>query len=223
MRREKKAKAIIITIAAIMLMMPVAVMAGNLEPSGPPDNGTMHTLDEIYDAVLEGCPNCDGAPVAKTGQTTSYGTGDDGGHEAGVVSPSPRFTDNTDGTVRDNLTGLIWLKNANCFGPRNWATALTDCNTLNSGECGLTDESAEGDWRLSNIKELQSLIDFGNYNPALPTGHLFSGVQSDYYWSGTSYAINPTFAWYVSMYNGSAYYDNKSLSYYVWPVRGGND
>jgi hypothetical protein len=49
--RKKKAGTIIITIAAIMLMMPVAVMAGNLEPGGPPDNGTMHTLEEIYTEI----------------------------------------------------------------------------------------------------------------------------------------------------------------------------
>ena len=56
------------------------------------------------------------APVHKTGQTTSYATGDDGDLEKGVAWPNPRFTDNSDGTVTDNLTGLIWLKNANCFG-----------------------------------------------------------------------------------------------------------
>ena len=33
-----------------------------------------------------------------------------------MQSPSPRFTDNNDGTVTDNLTGLVWLKNANLFG-----------------------------------------------------------------------------------------------------------
>ena len=53
------------------------------------------------------------APVAKTGQTTSYATGDDGDFEKGVAWPSPRFTDNDDGTVCDHLTGLMWAKNAN--------------------------------------------------------------------------------------------------------------
>jgi len=47
------------------------------------------------------------APVAKTGQTTSYSTGDDGDLEKDVAWPNPRFTNNSDGTVTDNLTGLI--------------------------------------------------------------------------------------------------------------------
>ena len=63
------------------------------------------------------------AGVPKTGQTTSSATGDDGDLEKGVTWPSPRFTNNSNGTVTDNLTGLIWLRNANCFGQKAWATA----------------------------------------------------------------------------------------------------
>lgn len=50
--------------------------------------------------------------VPRTGQITSYAAGDDGDIQAGLSLPEPRFTDNGDGTVTDNLTGLIWLKNA---------------------------------------------------------------------------------------------------------------
>ncbi len=66
-------------------------------------------------------------------------------HPGGVPFPDPRFTvNNPDGTVTDNLTGLIWLQDANCFEARTWAEALDDANTLNGGECSLTDGSAEG-------------------------------------------------------------------------------
>ncbi len=64
------------------------------------------------------------APVPQTGQTISYATGDDGALQKGVALPSPRFTDNGNGTVTDNLTGLIWLKNANPCGPKNWYDAI---------------------------------------------------------------------------------------------------
>jgi Protein of unknown function (DUF1566) len=85
--------------------------------------------------------------------------------------------DRRDGTVRDNLTGLMWLKNADCFGQfRTWAQALTDANTLSNGTCGLTDGSVAGDWRLPNVKELLSLIDYGHFDPALPAGHPFVNV-----------------------------------------------
>jgi len=54
--------------------------------------------------------------VPKTGQTTKYSDGDDGDLQKCVAWPDPRFTDNGDGTVTDNLTGLIWLKEANHIG-----------------------------------------------------------------------------------------------------------
>ena len=166
-----------------------------------------------------------GAGVPKTGQTTSYATGDDGDLEKGVAWPSPRFTDNLDGTVTDNLTGLIWLKNADCFGARVWATALNDANTLASGSCGLTDSSVAGDWRLPNVRELFSLIDFSQPTAApwiaLLSGHPFTGVQAGYYWSSTSAASDPSYAWSVGLDFGRVDVGYKPYSYYVWPVRGG--
>ena len=161
------------------------------------------------------------APVPKTGLTTSYATGDDGDLEKGVAWPNPRFSDNLDGTVTDNLTGLIWLLNANCFGPRTWYQALSDSNGLSSGFCGLTDGSNAGDWRLPNYKELFSLVDAENYNLVLPSGHPFGSVQSNQYWSSTAHTDGIGYAWSVSMYGGHVGRYLKSLSYWVWPVRGG--
>jgi Protein of unknown function (DUF1566) len=180
------------------------------------------------------------APVAKTGQTTCYdvagaviacaGTGQDGELRKGVAWPNPRFTDNGNGTVTDNLTGLVWLKNANCFGRQTWAIALTSANTLASVACGLTDGSVAGDWRLPNRKELFSLIDDAYSVPSLSNaagtgqwteGDAFSGVQSSYYCSSSTYVYTPTFARIVSLLDGLVSYDHKTVTRYVWPVRGG--
>jgi hypothetical protein len=168
--------------------------------------------------------------VPKTGQTTCYdksgteipcaGTGQDGDLQEGITWPDPRFTDNGDGTVTDNLTGLVWLKDANCFGTRTWANALTVCNSLAGGQCDLTDSSVLGDWRLPNRKELGSLLDLGNYYPALPTGHPFNNVQSSNYWSSTTNARYTYFGWDVRFNDGSEAYDRKGNHYYyVWPIR----
>jgi hypothetical protein len=176
------------------------------------------------------------APIEKTGQTTCYdsdgnviacaGTGQDGEYQKGLAWPNPRFTENSDGTVTDNLTGLIWLKNANCAGTtKKWADALTYCNNLASGSCGLTDGSVAGNWRLPNVKELQSLIDLSSYNPALPSGHPFTGVQINYYyWSSTTVADDTIYAWIVDIKNGylGSHYKGRDFLH-VWPVRGGND
>ncbi len=168
------------------------------------------------------------AAVEKTGQTTSYGSGDDGGLGKGVDWPNPRFTDNGNGAVTDNLTGLVWLKNANCFGKKTLSEALSESNSLANGACGLSDGSSAADWRLPNIKELYSLIDLGFTNPALSNtagtgkwtaGVPFTNVRSGIYWSSTTY-VNPTpSAWFVSLNLGNVNYYDKSYPYYVWPVR----
>lgn len=164
------------------------------------------------------------AKTWQTGQTTSYAPGDDGDLQRGVSWPEPRFEDNADGTVTDHLTGLIWLKNAYCFGTKKWTDALTACNDLAHGGCGLTDGSNAGDWRLPNRKELLSLIDYSRSHPALPQGHPFDNVQSSLlYWSATTYtsASYPDGAIYVNMNNGFMSYNSKSAASCVWPVRGG--
>jgi hypothetical protein len=147
-----------------------------------------------------------------------------------VSWPTPRFTDNlvnsvSNGTVTDNLTGLVWLKNANCFGTQFWAAALKSANTLvgNNTVCGLNDGSTAGQWRLPNSYELESLIDLSSFNPTLPSGHPFgTSVQSSMYWSGSTFSGVYTSAWYVNMLDGGVVYNTKvSTLGFVWPVRAG--
>jgi hypothetical protein len=166
--------------------------------------------------------------LAATGQTTSYATGDDATQTKAVAWPAKRFTDNADGTVTDNLTGLIWLKNAGCFTPTLWAAALTDANQLASGACGLTDHSKAGDWRLPNINELESIIDVSASSPALTAGNPFTNVSDAIYWSSTSYFGGQTGspnAWTIRMSDGRYMNDsvvNAKLSSNdnVWAVKG---
>jgi hypothetical protein len=62
-----------------------------------------------------------------------------------------RFVDCGNGTVTDTQTGLIWLKNANCFGLQDWHTAQASAASLQTGICGLRDGSLPGDWRLPTL------------------------------------------------------------------------
>ena len=184
------------------------------------------------------------AGVEKTGQTTSYATGDDGDLEKGAAFPIPRFTDNGDGTVTDNLTDLVWLQDAYCTetvgginngsGVLTWAEALTWSNSLANGSCGLTDGSTAGEWRLPNIKELQSLLHFGYSDPPVSNaagtgqweaGDPFSGIPEEFnwYWSSTTVADSMSDAWCISMGNGARDTYAKINFLSVWPVRDGNN
>jgi hypothetical protein len=195
-------------------------------------NDVVEFLNEFgRNQFLMPCPPNGPSLVEKTGQTTSYATGDDGDFEKGVAWPNPRFNDRGNGTVVDNLTGLTWLKNANCFGTRNWNLALSDSNGLAEGACGLTDGSQAGEWRLPNRNELNSLVDIRFSNPAISdtagTGQWseddpFTNVQSNVYWSSTTTAGHSPLAWYAIMDLGTVNLNAKSYNCYVWPVRGGH-
>jgi hypothetical protein len=161
------------------------------------------------------------APTARTGQTTSFEAGDDGDLQEGVQWPTPRFTDNDDGTVTDNLTGLVWLKDTTRFTPRAWVQALNACNGLADDGVALTDGSVAGDWRLPNNKELRRLIDFGSSRPALPGGHPFIVPSSGSFWSSTTSMNNVGRAWKILIEDGEMRNDQKGTANFVWPVRDG--
>lgn len=178
---------------------------------------TMKT--EFFKTDCEACSPSYPAPQQETGQINSYADGDDGWHKNGVAWTSQRFTDNGDGTVIDHVTGLTWLKNANCFGLTDWSDALSVSNALTDGGCGLSDGSIAGDWGLPNVNQLLSLIDRSQDSPALPAGNPFTNVQLDYYWTSTSAAYDTTFAWYVYIVDGFSDFDLKSVESHVWPVK----
>ena len=193
------------------------------------------------------------ALVPKTGLTKCYDAsnnevtcpatdrlGQDGEYQKGVELPNPRFTNNSDGTVTDNFTGLIWLKNANCAdAKRDWATALSDVTQLNTNgqmngnDCGDISNSGshQTDWRLPNVRELQSLVHYGFSRPPLSNtagtakwseGDPFTGVQSNSYWTSSTSSDNASNGWRVHLIHGGAGGSvAKSDALYVWPVRGG--
>ncbi len=172
--------------------------------------------------------------LPKTGQTAKYSAGDDGDLETGVAWPDPRFSVSGD-CVTDNLTGLMWTKDANLMktkdpgfdadgaagnGAVTWSHALDYVAMLNSGAgyCGHTD------WRLPNRRELWSMVDYSKKSPPLPVSHPFTNVVISYYWSSTtakSYNPPNDYAWGLNMAYGFLGAHDKTGNLYVWPVRSG--
>ncbi|MCA9520299.1 MAG: choice-of-anchor D domain-containing protein [Myxococcales bacterium] len=171
--------------------------------------------------------------VPNSGQTASYYTGDDGDLKPGVTWPTPRFTDNADGTVLDNLTGLTWLKDANCMnatyyvdlananpteiygrGAVPWASAVAFAARVNGDPN--SPRYLGGGWRLANRNELRSLIDHSS--GTLPAGHPFTNLQSNT-WSSTGNSDGN--AWRLTMTTGAQSRLATTNTGYVMLVRGG--
>ncbi|MCF7848400.1 MAG: DUF1566 domain-containing protein [Kiritimatiellales bacterium] len=160
------------------------------------------------------------ARVPITGQTNSYLVADDGAEQKGVKETGDRFTDNSNYTVNDNRTGLMWLKAPDACGSMTWAEAVEYCADLNYG--GYTD------WRLPNARELESLVDYsqGGDQTALPEGHPFADIdtsgQGHFFWTSTTSSSDSGKALALSLYQGSFTDGSKGAGIKVWPVRGGN-
>jgi hypothetical protein len=116
------------------------------------------------------------------------------------------YTDNSNGTINDVITDLVWQKcskgqiysNGECTGSATsgtWESALSYCENFFLG--------GRSDWRLPNINELKSLVDFSKYNPAINATY-FPNTVSVYYWSATTYAGITTYAWGVYFGSGVA-------------------
>jgi hypothetical protein len=161
----------------------------------------------------------------RTGQERCYdsegseipcaGSGQDGESRMGRPWPEPRFT-LRDELVEDRLTSLEWYRDANpnTF-PVTWSEALAAIAELNRQQA-----LGYSDWRLPNRRELRSLMSYQSRKPALPPGHPFVNLFQGWYWTSTSAAINPAYAWYVHLEGARMFYGRKDQYYLFWPVRG---
>jgi hypothetical protein len=103
------------------------------------------------------------------------------GGQTGYDVNNMMVVDNNTGTVTDRRTGLMWQQQA--AGPHTWVDALTYCETLNL--------AGYEDWRLPNLRELQSIVDFNQHGPAAEQSYFPDISQYADYWSSTR-LIDPT-------------------------------
>lgn len=129
------------------------------------------------------------------------------------VSPwgtGPRLRKNTDGTVTDLVTGLVWQQQ---LSPQamTWEQAQQYCQKLSLG--------GQSDWRLPTIRELRSISNDRLAQPSLDPD-FFSGADSVPCWSATTQSNRPERAWYTDFTSGLVTYRDKTEQLQVLSVRG---
>ena len=148
----------------------------------------------------------------------------------GKQFPPPRFTVQAEtNCVVDNLTGLMWTRNASMNGTNllTWKEAVEFCKKLDYG--------GHKDWRLPQIRELYSIMDPNYTRPMLSNaegtakwkeGDAFKGVKEYdksgvcYYWVTTTTAGEPAGAWLVSFFSGGISQEGEATGKgNIWPVR----
>jgi hypothetical protein len=195
---------------------------------------------------------CASQRFPESGQTVVYGAdkndgiagpvavSDDGTVQAGQ---SLAYVDNGDGTITDRATGLMWEKKSDDDGlhDKDKEYRWSGDGTQETIWDWLEDVNAEGgtgfagrnDWRIPNAKELQSLVSYGRVNPAVePAFHTActggctvltcSCTAASGYWSSTTFAGDPSFAWVVGSPAGNVILDFKGFNFVVRAVRGGS-
>jgi hypothetical protein len=202
--------------------------------------------DEVGSRVLGACAvgwsigsiNADGTVVCEAidADIADHAEGAEEHHSRNPDPPcfnmTQRFVDCRNGTVTDTVTGLTYLKSADCIETQTWSDANQRAKTLAAGQCGLTDGSVAGDWRLQTKEEWEALLD-----PSCPTAPKIagdgvrgtcytdsswaSGLASASHWSSGTDIDSPGNAWKPNLNSGIIEHDSKTSHNHAWPVRGG--
>lgn len=178
------------------------------------------------------CFDTDGVPIA------CAGTGQDGDLQMGL----PRtHTDNSDGTITDEQTLLMWEKKSDDGGPHDqdrtftftWANAFAFIGDLNTVPCF----AGHCDWRMPQMNELHTLVDYGTYlpithaafnqncgggagNPGCTLATCSCTARETYY-SSTNSVVDPGYVHAVSFYLGTDSHIGKTGLFRIRAVRGG--
>lgn len=146
---------------------------------------------------------------------------------------SCRFMDQGNGTVLDTKTGLIWLKNASCIGDGTYYHVYDWTNDLENGDCGLTDGSWAGDWRMPTWEEMRSLGSYGGFLDNLSNAagdgdwsqnnaftNVMEGARNSYWTLGVDTEGYARCLWFKKMvidpYTIHYFYPNPSITSATW-------
>ena len=173
-------------------------------------------IDTDSDGIGDACE----VKLPDTGQTSDYTQ--TFGEDSDYSMHQPLFVDNGNGTITDLNTHLMWQRDDD-DKDYNWYEATGVAHAYNPNAetdvCGeLELPAGVNDWRLPTKKELLSIVNFGQNNPAIDSVY-FAGTDAVGYWTSSPYAASDLNAWLVNFGNGQVSYAGKSGAYRVRCVR----
>ncbi len=183
---------------------------------GLPDTGQTQCYDCSGQSTE--CFDCTGRPRPCGGFMESFLALQDSIQRTGCPNDVNRFTLNGDDTVTDNCTGLQWERFTDRDGdglaePFTWCDALDFCQNLSF--------AGHDDWRLPNVRELESLIDYGKFNPAADPVFRFTTDQFTQYWTSTTTIRDPDLSYFIDFTIADVTRTEKFTGLSVRAVRGG--
>ncbi|HEX8343680.1 MAG TPA: DUF1566 domain-containing protein [Actinoplanes sp.] len=205
---------------------PVAFAPTSLAPSTGPDPAASGPVAVIGSAATAPAATATRPTPTKTTRRPATRSGATAGcgsvlasrwagwpmpNSRGLGLPNERsYTDLGNGSVRDDVTCLVWQKDFSA-NKVSWAAAKSYCAGLSIGG---------GGWRLPSRVELTSIIDFSRSGPAIDTS-VFRGV-ANFFWTGSPWAVrhSPPYAWAMNFYEGlTTNAGNTEGAYYARCVR----
>jgi len=169
------------TVALLLLTLSIATLQFSASPSSAASEVSTTALTyPIVDTGQATCYNSDGTEITcPAAGATFYG------QDAQFVGNAPSYTDNGDGTITDNVTGLVWQQSPDtdndgdidAADKMSYENAITYCQDLSL--------AGHDDWQLPAIKQLYSLIDFSGVDPSgyeeTDTSRLIPFIDTDYF------------------------------------------
>jgi hypothetical protein len=234
----------------LALAGPAFAVCGDVNGDGAVNIGDALAIAQC-DVGLRSCAfplaTCGPTPACslpESGQTTCWdssgvvipcaGTGQDGDTRTGRPLV---YVDNGDGTITDMNTSLVWEKKSEDGSIHDISVTYTWAQAFSVHVAGLNAVNFAGhnDWRVPNVKELESIVNFEHFYPSPSVSPAFNNgcapgctvltcsctVVHDY-WSSNTYANTPQLAWVVYFGGGNVNANFKSDPFYVRAVRGGS-